>query len=124
MTYMHRYSGQPEAAPAEIPGDHGSHGKLKIRILATRTDLCRGGRPGMENRIRLMQLIAELDTELSKAGEAIPSPQKKSALSQCENILGDADEDDEQVICQAIHCLLRKHGLEPERYGPDRPSRG
>ncbi len=71
-----------------------------------------------------MQLIAELDTELSKAGEAIPSPQKKSALSQCENILGDADEDDEQVICQAIHCLLRKHGLEPERYGPDRPSRG
>lgn len=57
-----------------------------------------------------MHLIAELDTELSKA--SLHPGQKHSALPRCAEILDSADDDDEKIIYQAIHCLLRKHGLE------------
>lgn len=61
-----------------------------------------------------MQLIAELDSELSKAPSAIPPSVKQHALSACADILDKADNDDEQYICGAIQCLIRKHSLELE----------
>ena len=73
----------------------------------------------METKFRLMQQIAELDVQLSNAQSAISPTFKKHALSVCADILDEADDPDERFICSAIHCLIRKHGLEPEHYWPD-----
>jgi hypothetical protein len=62
-----------------------------------------------------MQRIAELDVQLSNAQSAIPFTLKQHALSVCAGILDEADDQDERFICGAIHCLIRKHGLELER---------
>lgn len=59
-----------------------------------------------------MHMIAELDTELSRAGTSLHPRQKHGALSRCAKILDGADDNDEEFIGQAVHCLLRKHGLE------------
>jgi hypothetical protein len=72
----------------------------------------------METKFRLMQQIAELDEQLSQAQSAISPTAKKHALSVCADILDEADVPEERFICRAIHCLIHKHGLEPERYWP------
>ena len=73
----------------------------------------------MENRADLMRLIFDLDTELSSARSSISPTQKRNVLARCADVLDRAGNDDEFVVCQAIHLLIRKHDLEPEHYWPD-----
>jgi hypothetical protein len=72
----------------------------------------------MDTKFRLMQQIAELDEQLSQAQSAISPATKKHALSVCADILDEADVPEERFICSAIHGLIHKHSLEPERYWP------
>lgn len=76
----------------------------------------------MKSRIDLMHRIAELDIELSKAAGAISPRQKRSFLSRCTHLHKDAEGHDAHIIGQAIHWLIRKHRLHPER--PDNLSPG
>ena len=69
-----------------------------------------------------MQRIAELDIELSKAAGAISPRQKRRFLSRCTHLHKDADGNDEHIISQAIHWLMRKHRLHPEH--SDSPAPG
>jgi hypothetical protein len=77
----------------------------------------------MDDRTRLMHRIAWLDAALSAMGDLLSPAHKRIALSTCADILDAADNDDRQFIAQAIHCLMRKHGVQPGARGRHPPDR-
>ena len=76
----------------------------------------------MKDRIDVMQVIAQLDIELSRIGTAISTRQKRRLLSRCTHLHDDSHGDDAHFIDQAVLWLLRKHGLQSQA-GRARPAR-
>ena len=70
----------------------------------------------MKDRIAVMQLIAQLDIELSRAGSAISARQKRRLLARCTRLHDDSDREDGHFIALAVLWLLRKHGLQLEAH--------
>ena len=107
----------PHAATGDAPGVRDDPHNIAPPIRTSRADFRRHAQPAcMDERIRLMHRIAWLDAAFSAAGTLSPT-RRRVALSACADILDAADHDDRQFIDQAILCLMRKHGLEPDPSG-------
>ena len=114
----------PAAAHRDGSNAHDDAQLPAFRIRPTRPDFRHRQQPlRMDGRTRLMHRIAWLDAALSAMGDLLSPAHKRIVLSTCSDILDAADSDDRLFIAQAVHCLMRKHGVQPGARGRQPPER-